>query len=125
MSYLLDTHTLLWWLEDNPTLSSESKRIISNPNNLIFVSPVNTWEIAIKKALGKLEAPNNLEQVILECGFDHLPITIRHTIFVENLENHHEDPFDRLLIAQAMIEELTILTRDNKITQYKVPTILA
>lgn len=125
MSYLLDTHTLLWWLEDNPTLTQISKRIISNPNNLIFVSPVNTWEITIKKALGKIEAPNNLEQVILECGFDHLPITIKHTIFVENLENHHEDPFDRLLIAQAITEELTIITRDSKITQYKVPTILA
>ena len=125
MSYLLDTHTLLWWLEDNPTLTQISKRIISNPNNLIFVSPVNTWEITIKKALGKIEAPNNLEQVILECGFDHLPITIKHTIFVENLENPHEDPFDRLLIAQAITEELTIITRDSKITQYKVPTILA
>ena len=125
MSYLLDTHTLLWWLEDNPTLTQISKRIISNPNNLIFVSPVNTWEITIKKALGKIEAPNNLEQVILECGFDHLHITIKHTIFVENLENHHEDPFDRLLIAQAITEELTIITRDSKITQYKVPTILA
>ena len=60
-----------------------------------------------------------------KCGFDYLPITIKHTIFVENLENHHQDPSDRLLIAQAITEELTIITRDNKITQYKVPTILA
>ncbi|MCC8371177.1 MAG: type II toxin-antitoxin system VapC family toxin [Rickettsia endosymbiont of Pseudomimeciton antennatum] len=125
MSYLLDTHTLLWWLEDNPTLTIEARTIISNPNNLIFVSPVNTWEITIKKALGKIEAPNNLEQVILESGFDPLPINIKHTIFVEKLENHHDDPFDRLLIAQAIIEELTIITRDNKIVQYQVPIIIA
>ena len=125
MSYLLDTHTLLWWLEDNPSLSFESKKIISNPNNLIFVSPVNTWEITIKKALGKLETPEDLEQAILDCSFNHLPITIKHTIFVENLENHHDDPFDRLLIAQAKIEGLTIITRDNKITRYNVPVITA
>ncbi|WP_341760855.1 MULTISPECIES: type II toxin-antitoxin system VapC family toxin [unclassified Candidatus Tisiphia] len=125
MSYLLDTHTLLWWLEDNPTLTVESRKIISNPNNLIFVSSVNSWEITIKKALGKLEAPNNLEQVILESGFDPLPININHTIFVEKLENYHDDPFDRLLISQAIIEGLTIITRDNKITQYSVPIIIA
>jgi PIN domain nuclease of toxin-antitoxin system len=125
VSYLLDTHVLLWWLEDNPTLAAESKKIISNPNNLVFVSPVSTWEITIKKALGKLDAPDNLEQVISECGFDNLPITIRHTIYVENLENHHEDPFDRLLISQAIIENLSIITRDNKIIQYKVPTVIA
>ncbi|WP_417905279.1 type II toxin-antitoxin system VapC family toxin [Candidatus Tisiphia endosymbiont of Micropterix aruncella] len=125
MSYLLDTHTLLWWLEDNPTLTVESRKIISNPNNLIFVSSVNSWEITIKKALGKLEAPNNLEQVILESGFYHLPININHTIFVEKLENYHDDPFDRLLISQAIIEGLTIITRDNKITQYSVPIIIA
>jgi PIN domain nuclease of toxin-antitoxin system len=123
MSYLLDTHTLLWWLEDNPVLSTKAKKIISNPNNLVFVSPVNSWEITIKKALGKLIAPDNLEQVILKSGFDVLPINITHTIFIENLPNHHEDPFDRLLIAQAMTEKLTIITRDSKIAQYQVPTI--
>ena len=85
MSYLLDTHVLLWWLEDNPTLAAESKKIISNPNNLVFVSPVSTWEITTKKALGKLDASDNLEQVILECCFDNLPITIKHTIQVNFL----------------------------------------
>jgi len=73
------------WLEDNPTLTAESKKIISNPNNLVFVSPVSTWEITTKKALGKLDASDNLEQVILECGFDNLPITIKYTTQVNFL----------------------------------------
>ena len=66
MSYLLDTHTFIWWIEDNLSLSYQSKQIISNPNNLIFVSAVNTWEITIKKSLGKLNVPGNLEEIILQ-----------------------------------------------------------
>jgi PIN domain nuclease of toxin-antitoxin system len=125
MSYLLDTHTFIWWIEDNLSLSYQSKQIISNPNNLIFVSAVNTWEITIKKSLGKLNVPGNLEEIILQCGFDILPIAIKHTLFIESLDKHHDDPFDRLLISQAIIENLTIITRDEKIIKYKVPYILA
>ncbi len=125
IGYLLDTHTLLWWLGDDPTLTTQAREIISNPQNLIFVSPVNTWEIAIKRSLGKLEAPDNLEQVILECGFDSIPITIKHTLYIEKLNSYHEDPFDRLLIAQAIVEGLTIITRDSKIAQYQIPVIVA
>jgi hypothetical protein len=125
MSYLLDTHTFIWWIEDNLNLSYQSKQIISNPNNLIFISAVNTWEITIKKSLGKLNVPGNLEEIILQCGFDVLPITIKHTLYIENLDKHHDDPFDRLLISQAIIENLTIITRDEKIIKYKVPYILA
>ena len=125
MSYLLDTHTFIWWIEDNLNLSYQSKQIISNPNNLIFVSAVNTWEITIKKSLGKLNVPGNLEEIIYQCGFDVLPITIKHTLFIENLDKYHDDPFDRLLISQAIIENLTIITRDEKIIKYKVPYILA
>jgi PIN domain nuclease of toxin-antitoxin system len=125
MSYLLDTHTFIWWIEDNLNLSYQSKQIISNPNNLIFISAVNTWEITIKKSLGKLNVPSNLEEIILQCGFDILPIAIKHTLFIENLDKHHDDPFDRLLISQAIIENLTIITRDEKIIKYKVPYILA
>lgn len=125
MSYLLDTHTFIWWIEDNVNLSYQSKQIISNPNNLIFISAVNTWEITIKKSLGKLSVPGNLEEIIYQCGFDILPITIKHTLSIENLDKYHDDPFDRLLISQAMIENLTIITRDEKIIKYKVPYILA
>ena len=80
MSYLLDTHTFIWWIQDNLNLSYKSKEVISNPNNLIFVSSVNTWEITIKKSLGKLKVPDNLESIILKCGFEVLPITIKHTL---------------------------------------------
>jgi PIN domain nuclease of toxin-antitoxin system len=125
MSYLLDTHTFIWWIEDNLNLSYQSKQIISNPNNLIFISAVNTWEITIKKSLGKLNVLGNLEEIILQCGFDVLPIAIKHTLFIESLDKHHDDPFDRLLISQAIIENLTIITRDEKIIKYKVPYILA
>lgn len=125
MSYLLDTHTFIWWIEDNLNLSYQSKQIISNPNNLIFISAVNTWEITIKKSLGKLNVPGNLEEIILQCGFDILPITIKHTLSIEHLDKYHDDPFDRLLISQAIIENLTIITRDEKIIKYKVPYILA
>ena len=125
MGYLLATHTFIWWIQDNLNLSYQSKQIISNPNNLIFISAVNTWEITIKKSLGKLNVLGNLEEIILQCGFDVLPIAIKHTLFIENLDKHHDDPFDRLLISQAIIENLTIITRDEKIIKYKVPYILA
>ena len=125
MSYLLDTHTFIWWIQDNLNLSYKSKEVISNPNNLIFVSSVNTWKITIKKSLGKIKVPDNLESIILKCGFEVLPITIKHTLYIENLENYHDDPFDRLLISQAIIENLTLITRDERIIKYKVPYILS
>ena len=125
MGYLLDTHTFIWWIQDNLNLSYKSKEVISNPNNLIFVSSVNTWEITIKKSLGKLNVTDNLENIILKCGFEVLPINIKHTLYIENLDKYHDDPFDRLLISQAIIENLTLITRDENIIKYKIPYILA
>ena len=125
MSYLLDTHTLLWWLSENLLLSTQAKKIISTPQNLIFVSAVSAWEISIKKAIGKLEAPDDLEQAIAYNNFTPLEITIRDGILAGQLPNHHNDPFDRMLIAQAMNNNLTIITRDSQIPQYQVKTILA
>ena len=125
MSYLLDTHTLLWWLSENPILSKQAKTIISTPKNLIFVSAVSAWEISIKKAIGKLEAPDDLEQAITYNNFTPLEITIKDGNLAGKLSNYHNDPFDRMLIAQAMNNNLTIITKDSKIPQYKVKTILA
>ena len=125
MSYLLDTHTLLWWLSENLLLSTQAKKIISTPQNLIFVSAVSAWEISIKKAIGKLEAPDDLEQAIAYNNFTPLEITIRDGILAGQLPNHHNDPFDRMLIAQAMNNNLTIITKDSQILQYQVKTILA
>ena len=125
MNYLLDTHTLLWWLADEPGLSTKARSVISDPHNMIFVSSASTWEITIKKALGKLIAPSNLGQVITECGFLELPITITHSVAVGNLSTIHDDPFDRIIIAQALTEKLSIVTRDSIIPQYKIPVIQA
>ena len=125
MSYLLDTHTLLWWLDENPMLSTEATTIISSPQNIIFVSAVSAWEISIKKAIGKLEAPDNLEEAIAYNNFIPLEITIKDGNLAGKLPNYHNDPFDRMLIAQAMNNNLTLITRDSKIPQYQVKTILA
>ncbi len=102
MSYLLDTHTLLWWLSENLLLSTQAKKIISTPQNLIFVSAVSAWEISIKKAIGKLEAPDDLEQAIAYNNFTPLEINIRDGILAGQLPNHHNDPFDRMLIAHLL-----------------------
>lgn len=125
MKYLLDTHTLLWWLEDNPTLSRKAKQIISLNKNIIYVSSVSAWEIAIKKSLGKLEAPDNLEEMIRENNFVPLSISIVHALDIIKLPNHHDDPFDRLLIAQAKYEKLILITRDANIAKYKISVVEA
>lgn len=123
MKFLLDTHTLLWWLDDNPTLSKKAKHVIEK--HIIFVSSVSALEIAIKKSLRKLEAPDNLEQVIKINNFIPLPISITHALSISNLPNHHDDPFDRLLIAQARCENLTLITRDANIIKYDIAIIEA
>jgi PIN domain nuclease of toxin-antitoxin system len=120
MNLLLDTHVLLWWLENNPSLSKAARSAIAQPSNLVFVSGVNALEISIKKALGKLKAPDNLEDEITANRFQSLPVTIPHALEVGKLPPHHNDPFDRLLIAQASIEGLTIVTRDAHIKMYGV-----
>lgn len=120
MSYLLDTHTLLWWLDNNPTLSQSAREVIANPNNLILVSAVSAWEISIKKAIGKLEAPPDLPSAIKRNRFEPLPISIQDGLEAGALPNYHNDPFDRMLIAQALSNKLTVITRDDKFEQYKV-----
>ena len=125
MNCLLDTHTLLWCLANDPSLSAQARAIIAEPSNIIFVSSASTWEITIKKSLGKLKAPDNLEQAIGDCRFLQLPITITHSIMVGTLPQIHEDPFDRVLIAQAAIENLTLITRDNIMPKYSVAVVKA
>ena len=125
MKILLDTHALLWWLADDVTLSSTARKAIENSSNLVFVSAASTWEIGIKKALGKLEAPENLLAMIEENSFEPLPITLAHGEYVSRLSPHHSDPFDRVLIAQAILEGLTIVTRDSKFLPYGVTLLEA
>lgn len=120
MKLLLDTHTLIWWLANNPTLSEDAKKAISNPDNIVFVSAASAWEMAIKKSLGKLNAPEDLEIQIEKHNFQPLPITITHSVAVGDLPWHHKDPFDRIIIAQAICESATIITRDKKFALYNV-----
>lgn len=125
MKYLLDTHTLLWWLDNNPTLSSSAREVIVNPNNLIVVSAVSAWEISIKKAIGKLEAPSDLQATIKRNRFEPLSISIQDGLEAGALPNYHKDPFDRMLIAQTLSNKLTIITRDEKFKQYNVSLLSA
>lgn len=123
MNILLDTHILLWWLADDPTLSKKARTIISDEKNLIFVSAISAWEIIIKMALGKLQAPENLAEVIMENNFKELPVTLQHVLVIKQLPLHHHDPFDRMLVAQAKSESLTLLTSDEKNMLYDCPLI--
>lgn len=124
MQFLLDTHVLLWWLASDPQLSRKAYEILSEGKNIVYVSTASTWEIAIKKAIGKLKAPGNLPKILEENRFDVLPITIAHTQAVEKLPALHADPFDRMLVAQAKHEGLTLVTHDAQLQQYKGKILL-
>ena len=122
MRLLLDTHALLWWLADEG-LSDQARDAVADPANLVMVSAVSAWEISVKKALGKLTAPDDLERQVNEGGFAPLSISIAHGIAAGELPRHHDDPFDRMLIAQAFAEELTIVTHDKRFAGYDVSTL--
>jgi PIN domain nuclease of toxin-antitoxin system len=125
VNLLLDTHVVLWWFDDPEILSEKAHAAIAEGENLVFVSAAVAWEIAIKKTLGKLEAPDNLEDVMAEENFHSLPITIPHALAVAALPSIHQDPFDRMQIAQAKAENLTLVSRDSLIRQYEIPLIVA
>lgn len=125
MRFLLDTHTLLWWLSDPDVLSPEAREAIRNASNEICVSAASAWEIAIKKRIGKLQAPDDLETQIQENRFTPLPIDVRHALAVERLPPIHRDPFDRMLIMQARLEVLTLISRDDVIPQYEISVLRA
>lgn len=125
MKLLLDTHVLLWWLSNEKPLSKKAFQAISDPTNLVFVSAVTAWEISIKKALGKLQAPDDLEKALQVNHFLPLTINISHALLAGQLPPYHEDPFDRLLIAQSSLEKLILVTRDKKQLLYDVQTMEA
>lgn len=124
MRFLLDTHILLWWLGDDDRLSPEIRAVIGNSENFIFVSAATVWEMSIKKSLGKLSVPNNLLEKLKDNNFEVLNITAEHGLKVTDLPIHHKDPFDRMLIAQAMIEGLTIISLDSKFHLYNIPLLI-
>lgn len=123
MKILLDTHSFLWWIANSKKISETARELISDSTNEIYLSAVSTWEIAIKEQLGKLSVPKPLprffsEQMRLN-GFQFLPIELEHSCRVNSLPLIHRDPFDRLLIAQGITENLPILTIDKLIRSYK------
>jgi PIN domain nuclease of toxin-antitoxin system len=122
---LLDTHVLLWALETPDSLKAEARGAIEHPRNPVLVSTASTWEMGIKIALGKLRVPNDLVAQLREKRFTALPVTVEHGLQVGELPLLHKDPFDRLLVAQAQLEGLTIVTRDPRIAQYDVATLAA
>ena len=126
MRLLLDTHTVLGLLSpDIPgvQLSPDAQAAIHRPDAELIVSAVNIWEIAIKRAIGKLKAPDDLIERVDEVGGELLSITARHAHATASLPPHHHDPFDRLLIAQAKLEGCAIVTRDAAFPAYGVPVI--
>jgi PIN domain nuclease of toxin-antitoxin system len=117
---LIDTHALLWWLTDDAALSTTARETLADPGGEPLVSAASAWEIAIKRSLGKLTAPDDLPRRIAEEGFAWLPVTAAHAWQVGDLPQHHRDPFDRLLVAQAIIERLPIVSADARFNEYGV-----
>jgi PIN domain nuclease of toxin-antitoxin system len=122
MSLLLDTHVVLWWLTDDPTLSDQVKERLDHEPD-VHVSAATIWEIAIKQAIGKIPEPADLPERITSAGFVSLPIDPRHAITAGRLPLLHRDPFDRMLVAQAQCEGLTLVTRDENCQKYDVETL--
>ncbi len=122
---LLDTHVLLWWLDDPSSIAGRARELIADPSRAVFVSAAAAWEITIKRQLGKLDAPDDLEDALERERFRHLPIAMRHALAVAELPPIHADPIDRIQIAQARLEGLTIVTRDGRIPRYEVPCLRA
>lgn len=124
MSLLADTHVVLWWLTDDATLADDLKdRLDHEPD--VYVSAATVWEVAIKQALGMLPGPPDLPERIRDCGFVPLPISAEHAIAAGRLPLIHRDPFDRMLVAQAQCEDLTLVTRDENCRKYGVAVLVA
>ena len=119
-SLLLDTHVLLWIAMGDPRLGSAARAAIGDGRRLVFVSAATAWEIAIKRGLGKLEAPSDYLTLLDHYRFSPLDVTTEHTLAVETLADHHRDPFDRMLVAQARVEGLTLVSNDARLAAYGV-----
>ena len=127
MKVLLDTHTFLWWITDDNRLSSSAREVITNGDNELFLSAATGWEIAVKAQLGRIKLPKEPHSFIAEQlrlnSIQSLPIHMSHALHVYSLPNHHRDPFDRMIIAQAQLEELPISTTDCQMAKYEIKVI--
>ena len=120
MNLLLDTHAALWFLSDDERLGTHAQRHLGESANRVLLSAAVIWEIAIKRSLGKLVVSDEYLELLLEGGAEPLPVTIEHAAAVENLPWHHRDPFDRMLIAQALVEGAAIVSRHEAFRPYGV-----
>jgi PIN domain nuclease of toxin-antitoxin system len=125
MRLLLDAHALLWWLADDDTLAPDARALIADPESDVLVSAATVWEIALKQALGKLEAPDDLVGVLRLIGFVEVPVIGVDGVVAAGLDGHHRDPFDRILVAQALRLDASIVTRDAVFARYPASTITA
>lgn len=126
MSYLLDTHTLLWLLNDESVIPATTLIQLKNPAHELYVSTASIWEIAIKRSLGKLDINRPTQAIIDELpaiGITLLPILPRHILNIEALPFYHKDPFDRIIIAQALVEKWTIVSKDANFPQYPIEVL--
>lgn len=121
MRLLLDTHVLIWW-DEGEELADRAREMIRAANE-VYVSAVSAWEIAIKASLGRLRPKRAVSDAIAESGFEELPLLVRHSEALSRLPHEHRDPFDRMLVAQAMTETLTLVTRDPIFRRYRIRTI--
>lgn len=125
MKYLLDTHIFLWWLQNDKRLK-DSIRTILTQSDTIYVSVVSGWELSIKlKKKSKFKLKSTIEECYQKAGFEILDVKLPHILYLQRLQDHHNDPFDRMLISQAKSEGLTLITGDEKIWKYDVPLLKA
>jgi len=118
---LLDTPALIWWLADDDRLSAKARKTIANPDHQIQVSAVSGWEISLNRSLGRIEVSfEALVDAIDECGFDMLPVSLQHGLIAGALPAHHDDPFDRMLVAQCQAEGLRLVSNDRQLAAYGV-----
>ena len=126
MRFLLDTHVLLWWIDDDPRMSGRSVSLISHADT-VLVSIASVWEIAIKAGLGQLEVPPDLRRYLVRQlarnEFELLPVLFEHAVAVRDLPLHHRDPFDRLLIAQSLTERLVLISHDARMKAYAIEVL--
>ena len=121
MNLLLDTHVALWAITDNPKLSQKARELIQSPKTTVWVSAASVWEIAIKHTLGRGDMPVSSQAAVdyfRKSGYRFLAVEVEHTVAVEDLAAHHQDPFDRILVAQALVEPMRLMTHDPLVALY-------
>jgi PIN domain nuclease of toxin-antitoxin system len=123
MNLLLDTHAVLWALSAPHQLATRARDLLERPDTTVFVSVVSAWEMEIKRALGKLDVPDDLETQVKRLRFLELPVHLRHVQRLRKLPTLHRDPFDRMLVAQAIVDGLVLVTRDRGVMAYPVKSM--